>query len=223
MQPGAPGSRHRDASDGSLWIGTAGYITDTNYNLGEQTVKGIDYDAEYRLDMGRAGRLDFNLAATYTLHFKTTPVVGGGTYDCAGYYGPACAANAGDGPVPHIKSKFRINWNTPLPGLDTWINWRLVGPVKVQNLSQNPLLSGFVDPINGIGNQIPGFNYIDLGASYQVAKQLTVRVGVNNLLDKDPPIVQTFYEGPPYQNGNTFPQVYDWGGRYLFVNLTMDF
>jgi outer membrane receptor protein involved in Fe transport len=212
-----------NASDGSLWIGTAGYITDTNYNLGEQTVKGIDYDAEYRLDMGRAGRLDFNLAATYTLHFKTTPVVGGGTYDCAGYYGPACAANAGDGPVPHIKSKFRINWNTPLPGLDTWINWRLVGPVKVQNLSQNPLLSGFVDPINGIGNQIPGFNYIDLGASYQVAKQLTVRVGVNNLLDKDPPIVQTFYEGPPYQNGNTFPQVYDWGGRYLFVNLTMDF
>jgi outer membrane receptor protein involved in Fe transport len=77
--------------------------------------------------------------------------------------------------------------------------------------------------LGGVGNQIPGYNYFDLGASYQVAKQVTVRAGVNNVLDKDPPIIQEAYEGPPYVNGNTFPQVYDWGGRYLFVNVTVDF
>jgi outer membrane receptor protein involved in Fe transport len=50
-----------------------------------------------------------------------------------------------------------------------------------------------------------------------------VRFGVNNLLDKDPPNVPEAYEGPPLVNGNTFPQVYDWGGRFLFANITLDF
>ncbi len=209
------------ASDGSLWLGPSGYITDLTYNLGELQQQGFDWAADYRLDMNRAGKLDFNLTANYTLHFKTTPIPGGDTYDCAGYYGPSCGADGGA--APRIKSVFRINYNTPLPGLDAWLKWRLIGPVKVQNLSQNPLLSGPVDPISGIGNQIPGYNYFDLGVSYQVMKQVTMRAGVNNVLDKNPPIIQAFYEGPPLQNGNTLPQQYDWGGRYLFLNLTVDF
>ena len=54
-------------------------------------------------------------------------------------------------------------------------------------------------------------------------KQLTVRLGVNNVLDKDPPIIQTFYGTPVLQSGNTYPQTWDWGGRFLFANLTLDF
>jgi outer membrane receptor protein involved in Fe transport len=218
-------------ASGSLWIGTLGYITDGTLNLGEQTAQGIDLNMDYRLDVGFLGKLTFALNSNYDLHSKTTPVPGGGTYDCAGYYGPACASNGGEGPVPHIKSKFHLNWNTPLPGLDAWLNWRFIGPVKVQNLSQNPLLqnpvlvsgTSTVPALNGIGNQIPGYSYLDLGVSYQVLKQTSVRIGVNNVLDKDPPIIQEYYEGPPFVNGNTFPQVYDWGGRYLFVNVTVDF
>jgi len=70
---------------------------------------------------------------------------------------------------------------------------------------------------------VPGFNYLDLGASYQVAKQLQLRVGVNNVLDKDPPIIQAFYATTVLGSGNTYPQTYDWGGRFLFANLTVDF
>jgi iron complex outermembrane recepter protein len=209
------------ASDGSLWLGNLGYITDLTYNLGELQQKGIDFTTTYRLDMGAAGKLNFNLSGNYTLHFETTPVPGGGTYDCAGYYGPSCGADGG--PAPRIKSILRVDYNTPLPGLDAWMNWRFVGPVKVQNLSQNPLLAGPVDPISGIGNQIPGYNYLDLGISYQLMKQVSTRIGVNNVLDKNPPIVQQFYEGPPLVNGNTFPANYDWGGRFLFANITFDF
>jgi outer membrane receptor protein involved in Fe transport len=209
------------AASGSLWIGTLGYIEDGTYNLGDLHERGLDTQIDYRLDMGPAGKLAFDLAGTYTLHFFTTPVPGGGTYDCAGYYGPSCGADGG--PAPHIKSVFRTNYSTPLPGLDVWMKWRFIGPVKVQNLSQNPLIAGPVAPLSGIGNQIPGYNYLDLGVSYQVSKQITARVGVNNLLDKNPPIVQEFYEGPPLVNGNTFPTVYDWGGRYLFAQVTVDF
>jgi iron complex outermembrane recepter protein len=213
----APGT----AGDGALFGGPAGYITDTDYNLGEQQAEGFDLNTDYRLDMGFLGKLDLNLVTNYNLHFRTQPVPGGGTYDCAGYYGPACGEDGG--PAPHIKSVFRISYNTPLPGLDAWIKWRFVGPVKTQNLSQNPLLAGTVLTAQGMGTQIPGYNYLDLGVQYQVNKTISVRFGVNNLLDKDPPNVPEAYEGPPLVNGNTFPQVYDWGGRFLFANITLDF
>jgi outer membrane receptor protein involved in Fe transport len=209
------------ASSGSLWLGTQGFITDATYNLGALEQQGIDFELNYRQDAGFIGKFDFNLSGNYDLHFKTTPYVGSGTYDCAGYYGPSCGADGGVS--PHIKTVFRVNYSTPLPGLDFWAKWRLIGPVKVQNLSQNPLLAGPVDPIAGIGNQVPGYNYIDLGASYQVAKQVSLRFGVNNVADKDPPIIQTFYGASVLDSGNTYPQTYDWGGRYLFANLTLTF
>lgn len=209
------------ASSGSLWLGTLGFVTDGTLNLGQFQQQGVDLEMNYRLDAGVVGKFDFNLNANYDLHFKTTPYVGSGTYDCAGYYGPSCAA---DGTVsPHIKSVLRINYSTPLPGLDFWAKWRLVGPVKVQNLSQNPLLAGPVDPIEGIGNQVPGFNYLDLGASYQVTKKISARIGVNNVADKDPPIIQAFYGTAVLDSGNTYPQAYDWGGRYIFAQFTVDF
>jgi iron complex outermembrane recepter protein len=209
------------ASSGSLWLGTQGFITDATYNLGELQQEGLDFEFNYRQDAGLVGKFDFKLNGNYDLHMRTTPYVGSGTYDCAGYYGPSCGADGGV--YPHIKSVFTINYTSPLPGLDAWVKWRFIGPVKVQNLSQNPLIAGPVDPIQGIGNQVPGYNYLDLGVSYQVAKQVTIRLGANNVLDKDPPAIQTFYGTPVLQSGNTYPQTYDWGGRFLFANLTLDF
>jgi iron complex outermembrane recepter protein len=215
--PNVPGA----VSSGSLWLGTQGYITDATYNLGQLQQQGIDLEMNYRQDAGVFGKFDFNLNANYDLHFKTTPYVGSGTYDCAGYYGPSCGADGGVS--PRIKSTFRVNYSTPLPGFDVWAKWRLVGPVKVQNLSQNPLLAGAVGTAPDIGNQVPGYNYIDLGCSYQVSKKITARLGVNNVADKDPPIIQTFYGASVLDSGNTYPETYDWGGRYLNASVTVDF
>ena len=207
------------AADGSLWIGSSGYVTDGTANLGQQTARGVDLETQYRLDMGGMGRLTMDMDFNYDIKLETTPLPGGGSYDCVGYFGPTCGA-----PTPHIKGRTRFNWNTPLQGLDAWLNWRFIGPVRAENLSQNPLLTGYVYPDSAnIGNNIPGFNYVDIGASYQVAKQLNVRVGVNNLLDKDPPLIGLAYAPGVLLNGNTFPQVYDTMGRYIFLNLTMDF
>jgi outer membrane receptor protein involved in Fe transport len=51
-----------------------------------------------------------------------------------------------------------------------------------------------------------------------MAQKLNLRLGVYNILDKDPP-VQGLSEG----NGNTFPQVYDSLGRYMWAGFTVDF
>ncbi len=220
-------------ADGSLWIGNQGYVQDGTFNLGELQQKGIDFDANYRLDLGLAGKLGFNLSANYTLHYDTTPVPGGASYDCAGYYGPSCGADGNV--IPRIKGVTRINYGSPLPGLDVWLNWRFIGPVKTQYLSQNPLLNSSSvggSPFNGtpglaqlggIGNQIPGYNYIDLGVSYQVAKQVQARLGVNNITDKMPPSIVDNYASNVLWNGNTFPTTWDFGGRYLFANVQVNF
>ena len=49
-----------------------------------------------------------------------------------------------------------------------------------------------------------------------------LRVGINNLLDRDPPV--TTQQGPSvFGNGNTFPGSYDALGRKVFVTATAKF
>jgi len=66
-------------------------------------------------------------------------------------------------------------------------------------------------------------SYIDLTGSITLAEKLTLRVGVNNLLDRDPPLngSDSCPSGPC--NGNTWPQMYDTLGRQIFGLITMDF
>ncbi len=55
-------------------------------------------------------------------------------------------------------------------------------------------------------------------------KNTTVRVGVNNVFDRDPPIVDSANSSTgSFTNGNTQPQVYDALGRKFFTSLTMTF
>jgi outer membrane receptor protein involved in Fe transport len=66
-----------------------------------------------------------------------------------------------------------------------------------------------------------------LTGSARVSKNYELRVGVNNLFDREPPITSSEGNGlngvcgPPSCNGNTFPQLYDPLGRYLFAGVTI--
>jgi outer membrane receptor protein involved in Fe transport len=46
---------------------------------------------------------------------------------------------------------------------------------------------------------------------------------VNNIFDKDPPLASSLIAGPPFGNGNTYPQIYDTLGRGIFMNVTAKF
>jgi outer membrane receptor protein involved in Fe transport len=48
-----------------------------------------------------------------------------------------------------------------------------------------------------------------------------LRGGINNLLDRDPPLGGV--TSAVFGNGNTFPVVYDALGRRVFINLTAKF
>ena len=63
-------------------------------------------------------------------------------------------------------------------------------------------------------------NYLDLSAAWRVNTILTVRAGVNNLLDQDPPLMDQNIAGTGAPNG--YP-TYDLLGRQLFLSATAKF
>jgi len=75
-------------------------------------------------------------------------------------------------------------------------------------------------PNGGISNTdayISSYNYFDITASMNLTDKITFRLGVNNILDKDPPIIGTTNLPGTSGNGNTFPQTYDALGRFVFA------
>ena len=128
-------------------------------------------------------------------------------------YGPnKCGA-----PNPEYRHKMRATWNTPWD-IEAALTWRHISKVVLQGTSSNPLLSGTV---RAVERELAAQNYIDLAASWTVAKRFTVSLGVNNLFDKDPPITSQLSTGQG--NGNTYPSVYDALGRKVFVTASYTF
>jgi iron complex outermembrane recepter protein len=213
---------HRDPN-GTLWASPQGYTIDPQLNLAGLQNKSVDVALAYQLDMGGAGRLRSRLDGTYLLKLLTT--IGGvvPTYDCAGHYGPSCS------PVtPKWRHRFSIDWDTPLGGLSAGATWRFFG--SATNTLLDPTNPDYVGEKVIAANgpppdaRIPTISYLDLRASY-TWNTVTLRVGCNNVLDKDPPSIDTANTGgnTNYAESNTYPSVYDVAGRFLYANLTVDF
>jgi outer membrane receptor protein involved in Fe transport len=104
-------------------------------------------------------------------------------------------------------------WN-----VDVSLQWRYFDAVTIDNADSNPLISG---PYNDVDKELDSQNYFDLAASWTFLEKYTVRGGINNITDEDPPL--SAQVGAGFGNGNTYPQVYDAFGRYIFMGLTAKF
>lgn len=198
---------------GSLWALTQARIVSTNQNIASLKTEGYDIGANYSMKLdGGWGGLNFNLTGTYMTKSEVEPLKGLGKYDCVGLYGPSCGT-----PTPEWRHKFRATWNTPW-NLDVSLTWRYFDAVLLDRTSSNPLIRGTVNPVD---RELAQQNYLDLSAAYTINKMFTVRAGVNNLTDRDPPL--SAQVGAGFGNGNTYPQVYDAVGRRIFVNFTAKF
>ena len=93
-------------------------------------------------------------------------------------------------------------WSTDLA-----LTWRHIDKVTIDSSSSNPLLSCAIRAKSTASWRQR--DYFDLAASWNATKQLTICGGINNLFDKDPPIISSTIAGPAFGNGNTYPQVYD--------------
>jgi outer membrane receptor protein involved in Fe transport len=197
---------------------------DTVVNEGELATTGIDLKGSYRQPLRGYGSLLFSLEGTYLDKLKVTPIAGGGSYDCVGLFG---SGSCGGG-NPKWRHVFNSTWSTPWSGLDLTLRWRYIGSQKDERTSSNPFLSG--TPFAPL-QDISAYNYIDLSGVFNIAKDVRLQVGINNVFDKNPPLVvgslcstgSGFAGGGANCNGNTFPGVYDAMGRYFFTTVTAQF
>jgi outer membrane receptor protein involved in Fe transport len=220
--------------NGTLWTTNAGFLVDTLLNVGDLDERGIDADIAYSYDFGAFGKVHANLVGTWIDKYENTPIAlsPGTAYNCAGYYGPSCSSpTSGAGtPVFKWRHRFITTWQTPWSGLDLSLTWRYYSAVQLESLSGNPnLTAGAGNTIanGGISNTdayLSSYSYFDLTAAVKLADKLTVRLGCNNVLDKNPPLIGTAdASSPPTFNGNTYPGVYDALGRYVFAEVTAQF
>jgi len=205
-----------------------GFVTDTPNNEGKVKTNGFDFNGSYSHRLGGIGSLSANFNGTWLKHYKvdnglTEP------YDCAGFYGPTCsgATVASGAPMPKWRHKLRTTLNMP-SGIGVSLQWRMVGKVKAETLSDNESIHGDnpLDP----GLHIKAQHYFDLATTYTFGEHYSFRLGVNNLLDNDPPMVTSGNAGLAGSNlcvggcnGNTYPGVYDPLGRTIFIGATVNF
>jgi outer membrane receptor protein involved in Fe transport len=106
-------------------------------------------------------------------------------------------------------------------GISPTLRWRHIGRVTLAALDPKFNMTGNVSPA---GTLLPAQDYFDLAAVFKVRKRFELRIGTNNVFDREPPLIvrNTAAGGGPV-NGNTYPEWYDALGRYLFASLTMSF
>ena len=203
---------------GQLWVGT-GVVQDLNNNIGGLATTGIDFNANYAFDwedLGVANLGSVQLSFVGTLLNELITDTGLGTassvYDCAGFYANQCGT-----PNPEYRHRARATWLTPWD-MDLSATWRHYGEVELA------VLNATTGTLNNGGTRLDRYfdaeNYLDLAATWQVMDTVTLRAGVNNVLDDNP---QLSYSVGTTGNGNTYPQVYDSLGRYFFFGVTANF
>ncbi len=198
---------------GTLWLFDDGRIDGRNQNLGSVRTSGLDIALSYGMRVGDMGSLGFSFLGTWLDKLEVEELKGDGSYDCAGLYGP----NKCGTPNPEWRHKLRATWMTPW-NLEMAGTWRYISAVDLQTTSSNPKLSGTA---NAVDTPLDAVSYLDVFVSWKAWKGLTLSAGINNLLDKDPPITAQMATGGG--NGNTYPSVYDALGRRFFMNASYKF
>ena len=191
---------HRSPTNGTLWAGPNAYIILTNVNqsgVGLET-NGWDFNGTYTRRLGGLGTANIAFVGTL-LNKLENPHVG---ENCVGQYGGVCG-----NPNPKWRHVLRVGLTMP-NGLGASVRWRhFSGVDAVTDTAAGPA-----------EERLSAREYFDLTFTARLAQRLNLRIGANNIFDTDPPL-----SGALSSNGNTFPQVYDSLGRYLFAGFTVDF
>jgi outer membrane receptor protein involved in Fe transport len=206
---------HRDQF-GSLWID--GYVDATTTNIGSVRTRGVDVAITFSRALRDLGSFNLEFLGTWLDRLETDNGGLAVPFDCAGLYGGVCRR-----PRPSWRHKARLSWSGS-DGIGLSLAWRHFAPVAIDRSSDQSVLAGPFSP--GIA-RLRSQDYFDVTAIFRIASNYRLRLGVNNLFDREPPIVGS---GPTNaQNGcvalcsgNSFPQIYDVLGRYIFAGVTLD-
>lgn len=177
-------------------------------NVGKLESAGVDIQVDYSFPL-LGGDLSFFYLGTWLDKQRNTPLL---------LVPERVNINEGTFGAPDYRHNVRVSYAKG-PVLAS-VRWRHEG--GTQDFRIDNTFSG----INRVGTApdalptpfIDAYNYFDLALSADVTEQLQLNAGVNNLFDKQPPIL-----GAAQEQANTRPSFFDVLGRDFFVGVNFRF
>lgn len=186
--------------------GTSSVVFAGAANLSSLRTEGVDVQIDYstRLGFGLASedaRLNLFFLGTYTAKNTFVPVNGRPeVIECAGYYGANCG-----------NPQARFKWTARASFLDgpftASLRWRHLSATVDDD-----------DTTDYTVERLDAYDLFDLSFAADVNDKLTLSFGINNLLNKAPPIL-----GANAEQANTYPGTFDVLGRDYFVSANVRF
>ena len=186
---------NRNPVNGSLWL-TGGYISAQITNISEEQTSGIDVIFDYSVDTNW-GPLVVSGVTTLLDSYDITELPGEAAIGCSGNWGGSCGKN----PMPEVMGSYTV-------GLTTEFDTDVILGVRYL---------GETDDLNANDIDFDAYTYLDATAIYSVNDNMSVTLGVSNLLDKEPGYTSDAGTAPG--NGNTFPGYFDAFGRHIHLSI----
>jgi iron complex outermembrane recepter protein len=204
----------RDAPVGSATVGNIAYINDTYQNLQPRMVQGVDFSVDYDLDDTPWGDFGVSLNVAKLLKYDQAPsaiesllqqAVAGGEL-------PGLTISSAGNQIkmdgfPEFRGTASFSWRKDGWGAGAFVSY--VGEVYDTGPAQ----------VNGQYFPVKDWTTVSLYGQYAFSDGLfdgsTVRVGVRNIADKDPPITSS--------NFGYMGAIHNATGRYWYLNLSKRF
>lgn len=186
------------------------YVLNTNMNLGDTRTSGVDWQLNWTPGATPYGRFSLNWRGTYVDKYEFQKEQGGRFFNPVGRYEAQFTDDGGSpGPVIRLKQIVTLGWD--FGTYSTALVYRFTRGYKDSN-------ANIPAPFND--NSVGDYHIFDLSVAYTGIKKLTLRAGVLNLLDTEPPFTnQTArFQARAYDDRfhNPLGRVFTVGARYEF-------
>lgn len=190
-----------DVMCGNVRRSTTGNFDGTeafNQNLAIWDLEGYDFNAEYSFEAaGIEWRADWE--ASYVTKWEVTAFVGEDAIDYAGVVG-----------TPEWKHSFGFSasWE------DLSVSYNIL---YIDEMTINAVVNEEADPADYVTPVADSFMTHTLSAAYQLNDNVSLRFGIDNLTDEEPPY------NSDYDDANTETTQYKYIGRNYFIGTTITF
>lgn len=176
-------------------------------NLNFLQAEGIEIGVNVAMDLADYGEINFSANINKYLTQESQSSSNVPVIDCKGFYGTSCT------PISDLRWIQRTTWN--MDDITVSLQWRHIDSVDVELPEEALRFEEF--------RSIEAYDYFDLFASYSVTEWATVTAGIDNMLDKDPPVLGNQIGATRANSGNTFPSQYDTLGRIYKLGVNLRF
>lgn len=172
-------------------------------NLSTWNLSGVDFNAQYSFDAaGLAWRADWE--ASYISKWEVQEFAGEPIQDYVG------VASSGSGSIPEWKHNVSLR----AAGDDWTVSYKVM---YVDSLVTESVALFDGDPADYYSPEADSFVSHTLSGTYQLNEHVSLRGGIDNLTDEEPP----YYSD--YDDANTDTTLYKYIGRNFFVGTTISF